>query len=141
VSVTSGIIDFALHPPLALLTPHLDTVGPFSAGNHQLTTFSGTVPVGDTYGVLVRMSTLNPAAGYTQGFVSLDGLVDGNVYENWLCQIGVQHQMLGGAWALTQLENVVNPFIPVLWQIASPGRIGLYVPPQNAVDVYYLRVG
>lgn len=136
-----GIIDFALSPPLGSLTPHLDTSGPFAAGNHQITQFSGSVPVADTFGLLVRMSSLNAFAGYTDGFVSLDGLIDGNVYDNWLCQIGVQHQMLGGAWALTQLENVLNVFVPILWHVALPGRLGLYVPPLNAVDLYYLRVG
>lgn len=141
MTVTQTLVDFALHPTISALTPHLDTTGPYAAGNHQITQFSGSIPVADTYGVLVRMSILNPAAGFTDGFVSLDGLVDGNVYDNLLCQLGVQHQMLGGAWALTQLCNIYNVFLPITWDQAFPNRLGLYVPPKNAVDLYYLRVG
>lgn len=135
----ASLIDFYLHPPLGLLTPTLDTSGPYGAGNHQITQFSGSVGVATTYGVLVRMATLNPVAGYVIGFESADGLTDGNVYYDYLCQIGVQHQLAGGAWVLTQLANLDNPFFPVMWNIALPGRLGLMVPPQNAVDLYYLH--
>lgn len=134
----AGLVDFYLHPPLGLLAPHLDTSGPYAAGNHQITQFSGSVAVASTYGVLMRMSTLNPAAGYVDGFVSLDGLVDGNVYFQQLAQLGVQHQLFGGAWVLTQLAAIDNIFMPVLWNVALPGRLGLLVAPENAVDLYYL---
>lgn len=135
----ASLIDFYLHPPLGLLTPTLDTSGPYAAGNHQITQFSGSVPVASTYGILLRMSTLNADAGYTDGFVSLDGQVDGNVYFQQLCQVGVQHQLSGGTWVLTQLDNVDNIFLPIMWNISLPGRIGLLVAPLNAVDVYYLH--
>jgi len=139
--VDVGLIDYAFHPPLGTLTPHLVTTGPFPTGNYQFTIFNGVKPVSDTFGLLIRPSTLNPYAGFTDGFVSTDGLVDGNVYDQWLCQVGIQHQLASGAWVLTQLVNVTNPFFPILYEVALPGRIGLYVPPEMAMDIYYLAVG
>jgi hypothetical protein len=135
-----GIIDYALHPPLGLLTSHLDTNGPYIAGTHQLTSFSGTQPVGNTFGVLVRPQLVNAAAGFHDGFVATDGLTDGFIFYDQAIQLATQHQLASGLWVTTQLNNLDNWYTPVLWDVASPGRLQVWVAPKWSFDLYYLLV-
>jgi hypothetical protein len=145
VPISSGIIDSALHPPLGLLTNVLDANSPYS-GDATITTWSdgGTIrAVGDTFGVIVIVSSLIPTPlGYTIG-AGLGGgsIFEGTEYDLRLWQLVVQHQLaLGlGGWVTTQLFDSHQLAAIVVWQEAIPGRLGLFVLPGLAVDLQFLR--
>ncbi len=141
--VSVGIIDTLTHLPLGVLKPHLDTAGPYGAGNHILDTWMlGAVvtQVSAAFGVIVQISgAIAPKLGRVIGFS--DGVdVSLELYDMRICQLGVLHQLLGGQWIASQVESV--RYAPQLfrWVEAAPGRVGLYVEPTWAVDLYYLMV-
>jgi hypothetical protein len=142
-SVTQGLIDFALAPPIGVMNDHLDGNGPYGSGNHTLTTWdnSGSASlVSDTFGVVVNFNGAIPPKlglkiGYTDG-----GLIVADQFDMRLLQLVVQHQLLSGAWVITQIENIDILPITLRWAEALPGRIGLYVAPGIAVDLFYLLV-
>lgn len=138
-----GIIDFAAAPPIGTLNPVLDHNGPYAAGNHTLTTWldGATVRnISDSFGVLVQFSgAIPPKLGLVPGYDD-GGLVVMDEFDMRLCQLVVQHQFFSGAWTVTQLEDLhVLPFT-TRWQEILPGRLGLYVLPNIAVDLYFLRL-
>ena len=140
--VTIGVIDVIQNLPIGVLTPLLDGNGPYSAGNHIISTWndSGTTRnVSDSFGVIVQINgAIASKLGRTIGFD--DGAaVNLDVFEDRITQLAALHQMLGGAWIATQVSDVV--YAPALfrWVEALPGRIGLYVSPTWAVDLYFLR--
>lgn len=145
--VSSGVIDFFLHPPLGVLTQRLDYFGPYS-GNVTRTQYSSTpgpifTPIGVnlTFGVIVQLNGAIPAGwGYTSGWEDPLGLLDENMYDERLCQLVVQHQLIGGAWITTQLLEVRSFPRLIMWEVAFPGRIGLLVAPGLAFDLFYLTV-
>lgn len=138
--VTSGIIDFALHPPLGLLTPHSDTSGPYSGLSNTLTTFSGTVPVADTFGVYLTADTVPSPWGLQIGWNG-PGSESGDIYVPRIGQIVTQHQLSSGLWVTTQQTDIDQVAQLVLWDMALPGRIGLALEPHCTMQLYYLRVG
>lgn len=140
MTVTSGIIDFALHPPLGLLTPHSDTTGPYSGLGNTLTTFSGTVAVADTFGVYVTSDVVPSPWGVYLGWNG-PGSETGDLWVPRIGQLVVQHQLSTGLWVNTQLEDIVQVGQLVLWDVALPGRIGLAAEPGVSMQLYYLRVG
>jgi len=136
---TAGIIDFALHPPLGLLSSTLDTGGPFT-GYGTRTTIAGS-PVANTYGMLAVVSGTIPAGlGYYLGWPSDTGLFDGRVYEDRLFQVVVQHQLASGLWVTTQEVNSHKLGEIILWDVALPGRIGYWCLPYVSIDMYKLLV-
>jgi len=141
VPSAAGVIDFALHPPIGFLTPRLDTAGPYAGGQHLLTTWndSGTVRnVSDSFGVMVQQTGSIPTKlGFQLGFDN--GLQEGYEYEFRTIQLVVQHQMLGGFWAVTQRieSHTMGDFY--LWAEAFPGRLGLYILPVLSFNLYFLR--
>jgi len=144
LTLPQGIIDFAFSPPIGVLNPHLDTAGPYGSGNHTLTTWTPSgfpaQPVANTYGVMVQFNgAIPPKLGLIPGYD--DGaLIVTDFYEFRLVQLVVQHQFLGGAWTVTQIEQLhVLPFT-IRWQEATPGRVGLFVLAGIQVDLFYLQV-
>jgi hypothetical protein len=146
--ISVGIVEQFLHPPIGLLTPHIDYLGPYS-GLNTLTEW-GTTPgptivhgsVTDTFGIEVTIFGAIPAGyGFTNGWVSPDGLYDESTYDQRLCQVVVQHQFLGGAWITTQIIDVHSFPLVALWDVSLPGRVGLLVAPGLEVDLFYLLVG
>jgi len=142
-SVTQGIIDFALAPPIGVMNTHLDGNGPYASGNHTNTTWlnSGVLStVANTFGMLVNFNgSIPPKLGLTVGY-SDGGLVVEDVYESRLLQVVIQHQLLSGVWVPTQVEEIFSlPFV-MRWVEALPGRVGLYIAPGIAVDLFYLLV-
>lgn len=123
---------------------HLDTAGPYTSGSHTLTTWlpagGPLANVSDTYGVMAQFNgAIPPKLGLQPGY-SDGALIDADVFESRIAQLVVQHQTLSGAWLITQLVDLfILPFT-VRWQEALPGRIGLFVSPFVAVDLFYLRV-
>jgi hypothetical protein len=143
---TAGIIDFALHPPLGLLTNKRDVTGPYS-GDNLLTTWndSGTIRnVSDTFGVLVIVDgAIPPKLGLTLG-CSMGGssIFEGDEYQQRLAQVVVQHQLFPvvfGGWVTTQIVDTHSLATLILWQEALPGRIGLRTLPGISMDLQYLR--
>jgi len=142
-SVTQGIIDFALSPPLGVLNAHLDGNGPYGPGSHTLTTWDNsgsTSNVADTFGVLIQFNgSIPPFLGLTIGYDDGASVVM-DEYETRLLQVVAQHQLLSGAWVVSQIEDLFAlPFL-VRWAEALPGRVGLYVSPGINVDLFYLLV-
>lgn len=137
-----GIIDTISTLPLGLLTPRIDTNGPYTAGNWIISTWndSGTTRnVSDSFGVILDINgAIAPALGREQGF-SDGGSVDLTKFELRITQFAALHQMLGGAWIASQVADVF--IMPALyrWAEALPGRVGLYVTPTWNVDLYFLR--
>ena len=136
-----GIIDVINNLPIGILTPVLDTDGPYAAGNHSITTWhAGAVlhNVGDTFGVIVQINgAIAPHLGRQIGYD--DGVaVNLDLYETRITQVAVLHQMLGGAWVATQAADIVYAPNLIRWVEASPGKLGLYVSPTWSVDLYFL---
>lgn len=137
-----GIIDVITQLPIGILTPVLDADGPFTAGNHPITTWhDGALirSVADTFGVIVQVNgAIAPELGRTIGFDD-GGTVNLDYFEDRILQLSALHQMLGGAWIATQVEDIY--YLPWLarWVEALPGKIGLYVAPTWSVDLYFLR--
>jgi hypothetical protein len=140
--VSIGIIDVINELPIGALQPLLDGNGPYAAGNHVLTTWldgATTRNVNDTFGVVVQVNgAIAPQLGRQIGFDD-GGTVNLDRFDMRLCQFAALHQMFGGAWIATQVADVF--WAPTLfrWVEALPGRVGLYVSPTWAVDLYYLR--
>lgn len=141
MSVQAGIIDFALHPPLGLLTPHSDTSGPYAGFSNTITAFSGgTVPVANTFGIYVTSDVIPGPWGIIDGWIG-PGSESGDLYEPRFGQVVVQHQLASGLWVTTQMEDLHQTGQLILWETALPGRIGLAIAPQCSAQLYYLRVG
>jgi hypothetical protein len=143
-SISTGIIDFALSPPIGLLTSHLDANGPYGPGNHTNTTWKDGATVrnvNDTFGVQLNFNGAIPSKlGLTIGYD--DGaLVVMDEFDMRLVQLVVQHQLASGVWVVTQLEDIHAMPLVVRWAEALPGRVGLYVAPGIHVDLFYLLVG
>jgi hypothetical protein len=147
VDIQVPIGDQFLHPPLGLLRPHLDYHGPYS-GNVTRTVWSDTpgpvfsdLPVSESFGVVIQLNGAIPAGyGLTLGWESPDTLYSADEYEIRLLQLVVQHQFISGAWTTSQLVSVNSFPTTVLWSVALPGRLGLYVAPGLAFDLFFLLV-
>jgi len=144
MTLPQAIIDYAFSPATGFLNPHLDTAGPYGAGNHTLTTWTpagfGAQPVSATFGVTLQFNGAIPAhlglqIGYDDG-----GLIVTDRFDLTLVQLVVQHQFAGGACVVTQLEEVHILPSTRRWVEALPGRVGLHVLPGISVDLFYLRV-
>lgn len=140
--VTQSVIDLLLTPQVGELIPVLDTDGPFTGGNHALTTFHDGVvlwSVGQSAGCMLQFNgSIPPYLGLTPGFDD-GGIVQCDVFEKRLVQLVVLHQFPSGGWVVTQLEEVhYLPFF-TRWDEAIPGKIGLYVLPNISVDIYFLQ--
>lgn len=146
--IGTGLIDFLLHPPLGLMNPRLDYLGPYS-GNVTLTQYSVTPgpvfeyhQVRDSYGILVQLNGPIPTKwGYEIGWYSDDGQYDESQFWPPLAQIVIQHQFLGGAWVTSQMDVVRSFPQLVLWQQSLPGRVGLSIAPGITLDIFYLSTG
>ncbi|SRR6266704_983590 len=136
-----GIIDVIEHLPIGVLQPRLDTNGPYGVGSHSLTSWSdsGSIKsVSDTFGVVVQIyGAIAPKLGRIPGF-SDTSAVDLELYEFRIAQLAVLHQLFGGAWVPTQVEDVF--YAPQLfrWVESLPGMVGLYVSPVWQVDLFFL---
>ena len=146
--INTGLIDFFLHPPIGAMGMHLDNYGPYS-GNVQLTSWSSTpgpvytpLPVSNTFGAVIQLNGAIPAGyGYTLGWYDTLALYSEDRYDERLVQVVVQHQLLSGSWLSTQVMDVHSFPTFILWDVALPGRIGLYVAPGLSFDLFYLLVG
>jgi hypothetical protein len=140
--VAVGIIDVISHLPIGTLTPLLDADGPFTAGNHALTTWHDGITirnVSDSFGVIAQVNgAIAPKLGRAIGFDD-GGTVNLDLFEERIVQIAALHQLLGGAWIGTSVDEVF--YLPYLirWAEALPGKLGLYVAPTWAIDLYFLR--
>jgi hypothetical protein len=138
-----GIIDFATSPPIGILVPLLDGNGPYTSGIHTLTSWddSGTTrSVSDTYGVQINFNgSIPPKLGLVPGYDD-GGLIVADTFDLRLVQLVVMHQFLTGPWTITQIEGIHTLPLTLRWQEALPGKIGLYVLPGIAVDLFFLRV-
>lgn len=143
-TISQGMIDFALSPPIGVMNVHLDIAGPYGAGSHTLPTWTsagGIVsPVGTTYGVVVQLNgAIPPKLGLTPGYTDGASIV-ADVFENRVAQLVVMHQLLAGTWVITQIQDLFVVPLTVRWTEAIPGRIGLFVSPFLAIDLFYLQV-
>lgn len=136
-----GIIDVINNLPIGILTPVLDTDGPYSGGINTITTWhAGAVlhNVNDTFGVIVQINgAIAPELGRVLGYDD-GGAVNLDVYDMRLTQVAVLHQMFGGAWIPTQSLDVHYAPYLIRWVEAAPGKLGLYVSPTWSVDLYFL---
>lgn len=143
-SVTQTLIDFALSPPLGVLNAHLDANGPYGPGNHVLSTWSNagvTSAVADTFGVYVQFNgPIPPGLGRVIGFDD-GGIVVLDEFHDRMLQLVTLHQFLAGGWVATMVEDVHTMPAVVRWSESLPGKIGLYVAPDIAVDLFFLLVG
>lgn len=151
MALPTGVIDTLAMPPLGLLQPILDTGGPYYAGNNERDTFTttggvllpaGTYSVTGTYGVVVVVNGAIPVTwGYELGFSSGGAIgSEGVRYDNRICQLVQLHQLFTGVYVATQYLDV--HYLPqmMLWPFRLGGgdRLGVYVSPDIAVDLYYL---
>lgn len=149
----TGVIDAIAFPPLGTLQPVLDTGGPYYAGSNERDTFTtngafllpaGTYQVHGTYGVVVVINGSIPITwGYEIGFGSGGAIGDeGWRYDNRICQLVPMHQLFTGVFA--PMDYIDVHYLPymTLWPFRLIGgdRLGLYVSPGIAVDLYYLCV-
>lgn len=147
----SGVIDQFLHPPLGLLNPVLDTAGPYGPGSSTRNTFvttgafllpAGTYAVSGTYGVIaVPNGAISTHEGVQFGWN--DGsrpLVSGDRYYDRFGQINVIHTLLSGVEVITQQFDLTSIENFMLWDVALPSAIGIWVNPFSAIDLYYLCV-
>lgn len=154
VGITVDIIDQIATPPLGTLDIVLDENGPYTFGNYDLDTFvttvthgllpPGTHQVHGTYGVVIQLNGAIPTTwGVKFGYSSLvSSGNEGDIYENRICQAVLMHQLLGGAWVATDVEDVHRvPFL-MQWPFRLIGGdlLGLNVSPGVAVDLFYLCV-
>lgn len=150
---TTGIIDTLATPPLASLQQVLDTAGPYTAGNHTLTTFTtdgafllpaGTYDIGGVYGVIVTTTTFAPDMGIVFGWNDVsEPVISGDTYRDRLAQVCLVHTLpITGAHTITAVFDIYMQAQLCLWPvyIGSAGRVGLHVFPNLAVDLYYLCV-
>lgn len=144
-SASSALSDYLLHPTIGLLKPVLDYYGPYE-GTVTRTQWSHTPgpvyspwPVSRTYGVIVDINgVIPPKWGSAAGWVSDDGLYDATQLEPPIVQVVTQHQFPTGRWTTTQSEWLNAAPSLVTWAVNFPGRIGLFVNPGLAVDLFYL---
>ena len=144
-TVAQGLIDFLLHPPYSALQPNLDYLGPYTL-NNTLTTWSITPgpvfltrDVRESYGVMMIVNgSIPPNWGFSLGWYSDDGLYDEASFDPPLAQLVVQHQFPTGAWITTQRAEMRTTTTALLWDVALPGRLGLRVAPNLAVDLFYI---
>lgn len=137
-----SIIQTISQLPLGVLSPFLDADGPFTAGNHALTTWHDGVTlrnVSDTFGVIVQINgAIAAQLGRVTGFDD-GGIVVLDEYEDRIVQVAVLHQLFGGAWIASQISDIfVAPFM-IRWAEALPGKLGLYIGPTWSLDLYFLR--
>ena len=149
---TTGVSSLIVSPPISLLRPVLDENGPFSAGDHNITSFlttvahgllpPGTWPIGGTYGVLVQPNGAIPLTwGYEIGYDSGGAIGnEGFVYENRFAQVVVLHQAIGGGFISVQIADchLLQNYIPLSFIPVGGDQIGLHVTPGVAVDLYFL---
>lgn len=136
-----GIIDFAFSPPIGILNPFLDGNGPYGFGQHSLTTWldgATTRNVSNTFGVQLQFNgAIAPELGLVPGFDD-GGLIVADTFDMRLVQVVALHQYLSGAWTITQIEDIHVLPLTIRWQEALPGKLGLYVSPTVAVDLFFL---
>jgi len=136
---TVGVIEQFLHPPLQVLTPYVDTNAPYS-GNVTLTNWSGGA-IANTFGVIANVPGPIPSElGYTIGWEPGGSPQGGSEYEERLFQLVVQHQLASSAWVTTQVIDSHHLGVTVLWDVALPGRLGIYTLPGLSVDLFFLQV-
>lgn len=151
-NVPTGVANVLVTPPISLLTPVLDENGPYTFGSHTITDFltttahgllpAGTWPIGGTYGVVVQVNGAIPVTlGYSLGYDS-GGAVgfEGYRYFERFAQVVVMHQSLSGAFITIQDQDVthVQEWIPTVFIPLGGDRIGLFVEPAVAVDLYFM---
>lgn len=143
----TGIAELLFHPPISALATARDQFGPYQAGSHELVNWgwdNGVITprlVSQTVGVIVQLSGSIPIGwGFRQGWVSNDGQSDESSYEPPLAQLVTQHQLRDGSWITTQRAIVDGFPRQLLWEVAAPGRVGLFVAPRLAFDLFYYIV-
>jgi hypothetical protein len=142
-----GVIDQFVSAPLGVLLNWVDGNGPFASGDHTLTDWKKggvSVPLAITYGVLVIINgAIPPEWGFTLG-AGLGGSTpfNGESWQPRIAQLVVQHQLNvlgGGPFVTTQITNTFQTGTLVMWNIALPGKLGLYVAPGISVDLQFLQ--
>lgn len=136
-----GIIQSFTQLPIGVLRTRVDAAGPYSAGNHALTTWSdgGTIRnVSDTFGVVLQVNgAIAPHLGLLPGFND-GGTIVLDQFEKRIAQVAQLFQDLSGVWVPLDVRNIfVLPYL-LRWVEDQPGKIGLYVAPTWSVDLYYL---
>lgn len=149
--VPTGVVSTLFAPPIGLQSPILDEDGPFTAGDHTITTFltttahgllpAGTWPIGGTYGVVVLASTIPLPFGYSIGYDSggpIGG--EGYFYFERFAQVVVMHQALGGSYVTVQTQdcNLLQQYIPLSFTPGGGDRIGLHVTTACAVELFFM---
>lgn len=147
----SGVIDQFLHPPLGLLNPVLDDSGPYGPGTSTRSTFStagafllpaGTYNVSGTYGIIAVVNGAIPATfGFESGWDDVAyPLTSGIRYAERFAQINVIHTLLSGVAVITQTVDVHQLSQMLIFDVALPAVIGIWVNPAMAIDLYYLCI-
>jgi hypothetical protein len=150
---STSIIDTVSTPPLASLQQVLDTNGPFSAGDHTISTFvtngafllpAGTYDIGGTYGVIVQASTFPASAGRVLGWNDVTfPTISGDEYFDRIAQVCLLHQLpITGAYVITETFDIHLPSQLLLWPVylGSAAKVGLHVFPNFAVELFWMCV-
>lgn len=132
-----GIIESLLHPPINVLSVHLDTSGPYS-GNNTIYALGGGRDVDAYFGLYVRTVTIPPGLGLLDGYVDDVGEVDMAEYIDRLWQVVVQGTLFGGAIVANQVVDGHTADGLIVFEHLLPAKIGLYVLPFVEVDLYGL---
>jgi len=136
-----GIIQSFTQLPLGLLDVALDAAGPYGPGNHALTTWmqGATVRnVSDTFGVVIQINgAIAPKLGLIPGFDD-GGTIQLDLFQTRILQVAQLFQLRSGTWVAADARNVNYAPYLLRWVEDQPGKIGLYVGPTWAVDLYYL---
>jgi len=148
----TGVANILVSPPIALLRPVLDENGPYSFGSHTITDFltttshgllpAGTWPIGGTYGVVVQPNGSIPATwGFDIGYDSGGAIGnEGDIYENRFAQVVIMHQAIGGGFITIEQVDIhqVQQFVPTPFVPVGGDRLGLFVSPGVAVDLFFM---
>lgn len=136
-----GIISAFTQLPIGVLDTALDAAGPYGPGSHSLTTWSqaGTIRnVSDTFGVVVQINgAIAPKLGLTPGFDD-GGTVQLDIFQLRIVQLAQLFQTRSGVWVPVFVSNLFSAPSLIRWAEDQPGKIGLYVSPTWAVDLFYL---
>lgn len=153
MSSTVGVIDTVTTPPFAALQQVLDTLGPYSGGDHTISQFhtngafllpAGNYDVSGTYGVIVQASTFPARAGRTLGWNDAAfPTISGDTYQDRIAQVCLLHNLpITGATVITETFDATLPQQLFMWPvyIGSGTKIGLHVFPGFAVELFFMCV-
>ena len=129
ISNALGVIEFFLHPPLALQQLEPIAGGPFT-GLRAFTRARGPVNV-DAFGIRYNVVTFPPGYGVTPS-------AGGNLFDRPVVDIAITHALLTGTLITSQSIQLRTASAYVLFNESFPWIVNLEMAPGIAVDAWWM---